>query len=177
MRDDPFGALGLPGRAGLSDEDVRAAWRRIAAATHPDRDDGGDPARFAAAASAYQALRTTYGRGEALADLGLAGRAPRPAHRAARHARRPGAPPGRDVGEPRDRGEPRGLRGRSVLIGRWRLAGRWRRLALRAAVAAVGLTAALLAAGWTPATVGLLAGALTWLAAASRPGSRGRGGA
>ena len=27
----------------LTDDDVRAAWRRIAAATHPDRDDGGDP--------------------------------------------------------------------------------------------------------------------------------------
>ena len=52
MRDDPFRELGLPPRADLSDDDVRAAWRRIAAATHPDRDDGGDPARFGAAAAA-----------------------------------------------------------------------------------------------------------------------------
>jgi hypothetical protein len=69
--DDPFALLGLPTRAGLSDDDVRAAWRRIAAATHPDREDGGDPARFGAAAAAYVALRTGFGRGETLADLGL----------------------------------------------------------------------------------------------------------
>ena len=34
---NPFAALGLPARADLSDDDVRAAWRRLAAATHPDR--------------------------------------------------------------------------------------------------------------------------------------------
>ena len=72
--DDPFALLGLPARPGLSDDDVRAAWRRIAAATHPDREDGGDPARFGAAAAAYVMLRTGFGRGEALADLGLGGR-------------------------------------------------------------------------------------------------------
>ena len=70
---DPFDVLGLPTRPGLSDDDVRAAWRRIAAATHPDREDGGDPARFGAAAAAYAMLRTEFGRGEALADLGLGG--------------------------------------------------------------------------------------------------------
>ena len=91
MIDDPFWALGLPARGDLSDEDVRAAWRRIAAATHPDRDDGGDAGRFGAAAAAYDLLRTSFGRGEALADLGLAGSAPRVARRAARHARRSGA--------------------------------------------------------------------------------------
>jgi hypothetical protein len=68
---DPFAVLGLPRRADLSDDDVRAAWRRIAAATHPDLDDGGDPARFGAAAAAYAALRTAYDRGEVLADLSL----------------------------------------------------------------------------------------------------------
>jgi curved DNA-binding protein CbpA len=78
-RDDPFAALGLAARTDLTDDDVRAAWRRIAAATHPDRADGGDPARFAAAAAAYTVLRTRYGRGEALADLAdLAGRPGRP---------------------------------------------------------------------------------------------------
>lgn len=66
---DPFAVLGLPAQPGLGDDEVRAAWRRIAAATHPDRADGGDPARFAAAAAAYTALRTGFGRGEALADL------------------------------------------------------------------------------------------------------------
>ena len=69
MAQDPFQALGLNARADLTDDEVRAAWRRIAAATHPDRDDGGDPGRFAAAAAAYSVLRTGYGRGEAYADL------------------------------------------------------------------------------------------------------------
>jgi curved DNA-binding protein CbpA len=59
----------LPATGEATDDDARAAWRRIAAATHPDRDDGGDPARFAAAAAAYATLRTSYDRGEALADL------------------------------------------------------------------------------------------------------------
>jgi hypothetical protein len=67
MNENPFAALGLEGRPSLSGEDVRAAWRRVAAATHPDREDGGDPARYSAAAAAYEALRTAYGRGEALA--------------------------------------------------------------------------------------------------------------
>jgi curved DNA-binding protein CbpA len=157
MSDDPFAALGLPARAGLSDEDVRGAWRRIAAATHPDRDDGGDPARFGAAAAAYDTLRTPFGRGEALADLGLAGRGPVPAHRAAhpgghsaaRHARRTGVP-------------------------RLSVSGRGWRLALRAAAGGGVIAAAFLAVGWTPATVGLLAGALTW-AVTSISGLRGRG--
>jgi hypothetical protein len=146
--EDPFGALGLPARAGLSDEEVRAAWKRIAAATHPDRDDGGDPARFASAAGAYDTLRTSFGRGEALADLGLAGAGPRAARHARRtHARRTGA---------------RGL-GVSGRPG-WRLAAR---------AAAAGVTATgVLVAGWTPGTVGLLAGALTWAAVTSRPGPR-----
>jgi len=72
VNDDPFLVLGLPAQAGVGDDDVRAAWRRIAAATHPDRDDGGDPARFGAAAAAYALLRTADGRGEALADLASA---------------------------------------------------------------------------------------------------------
>lgn len=66
---DPFTVLGLDPGADVSDDDVRAAWRRIAAATHPDRDDGGAPDRYAAAAAAYATLRTPYGRGEARADL------------------------------------------------------------------------------------------------------------
>jgi hypothetical protein len=147
---NPFSVLGLPARADLSDEDVRAAWKRIAAATHPDRDDGGDPARFGAAASAYDTLRTSFGRGEALAELGLTGSAPHAAHSGARHARR-------------------------IRLRRLRADGRGWRLALRAA-AAVGVTAvAVLAAGWTPATVGLLVGALTWVAVTGRPDLPGRG--
>ena len=150
VADNPFAALGLPARAGLADEDVRAAWKRIAAATHPDRDDGGDAARFGAAAAAYDTLRTAYGRGEALADLGLAGGPPPAGRPVRRPARRPVLGP---------------------LVGSVRLPGRGpgRRLAVRAAVAACVSVAGVLAAGWTPGTVGLIAGALTWLAVTGRP--------
>jgi len=149
--EDPFAVLGLAARGDLTDEDVRAAWRRIAAATHPDRDDGGDPGIFGAAAAAYNTLRTSFGRGEALADLGLAGSAPRAVRHPARHARRARA-------------------------GGWTVGGRGRRLALRAAAAAGATAAAVLVAGWTPATIGLLAGALTWVAVTSRADLLGRGG-
>ncbi len=69
MNPDPFTALGLPADPDLADEQVRAAWRAIAAATHPDRPDGGDPGRYAAASAAYGQLRTAWGRSEAYADL------------------------------------------------------------------------------------------------------------
>jgi curved DNA-binding protein CbpA len=131
VTEDPFRALGLPRRADLSDDDVRAAWRRIAAATHPDRDDGGDPARFGAAAAAYARLRTAYDRGEVLAELGPGADAPAPGH------------------QPRPRA-------------------RVRRLGLRVAAAAALSCAGFAAAGWTPAAIGVTAGALTWLAATVR---------
>jgi curved DNA-binding protein CbpA len=127
---DPFRVLGLPPHAGLSDDDVRAAWRRIAAATHPDREDGGDPARFGAAAAAYAALRTGYDRGEALADLG-----------------------------PRTRPAPRG---------RERAGARLGVLAVRVLAAAAVSACAFAVAGWAPASLGVLAGALTWLIATGR---------
>ena len=66
---NPFQALGLPERPDLTDEEVRAAWRNIAAATHPDRPDGGDLARYTAASAAYAELRSPWGRSEAYADL------------------------------------------------------------------------------------------------------------
>jgi hypothetical protein len=135
VRGDPFAVLGLPRRAGLSDDDVRAAWRRIAAATHPDRDDGGDPARFGAAAAAYAVLRTGYDRGEVLADLGLS--------------------TDQGLGAAPDLPAP-GSRPRT-----WRLA-------LRAAAAAAVCAGAFTVAGWAPATIGVAAGALTWLAATAR---------
>jgi hypothetical protein len=72
MTPDPFIALGLPARPDLSDEQVRAAWRAVATATHPDRPDGGDPARYTAASAAYATLRTAWGRSEAYADLAAA---------------------------------------------------------------------------------------------------------
>jgi curved DNA-binding protein CbpA len=235
VQPDPFGELGLPALADLTDDDVRVAWRRIAAATHPDREDGGDPARFGAAAAAYALLRTSFGRGEALADLGGSGplrgrragrrrapdmrgpweprrprepqrrgaherRAPRPAstvppasavppastvpparHRHAvdgryRHAGDTGFPqavyarvlravdawcrPGRDTGLLRAVYP----RFRRAGEGRYRHAGYVsvdRGLALPAGGAALGAAAAVAAAGWTPATIGLAAGALT----------------
>ena len=163
MAGDPFATLGLPARAGLPDEEVRAAWKRIAAATHPDREDGGDAARYAAAAAAYDTLRTSFGRGEALADLGLAGYTTRAWTRggrrsAPRHAHRTRAPgPGAGV--------PRG----------WRLAS-------RVTAAAAVMVTCVLVAGWTPGSVGLLAGLLTWVGVTGRltwrgrwrPGGRGR---
>ena len=53
---NPFAALGLPADPGLTDQQVRAAWISIAAATHPDRPDGGDVRRYTAAATAYAQL-------------------------------------------------------------------------------------------------------------------------
>ena len=40
---NPFAALGLDARPDLTDAQVRDAWRAAAAATHPDRPDGGNP--------------------------------------------------------------------------------------------------------------------------------------
>ena len=69
MTANPFETLGLPVRRDLDDEQVRAAWRAIAAATHPDRPDGGDLARYTAASAAFAKLRTGCGRSEAYADV------------------------------------------------------------------------------------------------------------
>ncbi len=69
MIPNPFAVLGLPERPDLDDETVRAAWRAIAAATHPDRADGGDLARYTQASAAYAELRTPWSRSEAYADL------------------------------------------------------------------------------------------------------------
>jgi curved DNA-binding protein CbpA len=250
VRYDPFAELGLPALAELTDEDVHAAWRRIAAATHPDREDGGDAARFGAAAAAYVVLKTSFGRGEALADLGgsAASGRPRRRHRA-RAARRgwhprrlwqaprspdqrrgahrlraaaspawsPAAPPAwsparsrhardaairvtlgtgtRNAGDARSARAGHARRGqagyaRSRLAGyarsrlasytRGRLAGYARSrlagyargrpagyvtvdwgLARAAGAAALGAAAAIAVVGWTPATIGLVAGALT----------------
>jgi hypothetical protein len=137
----PFRALGLEPRAGLTDEEVHAAWRRTASATHPDREDGGDPERFAEAAAAYTALRTRFGRGEVLADLG---------------AERAVAMPG---GWRRVMAR---LFGSRV----WR--GRPARLALRVLVAAAACAAAVAAAGPHPAAPALVTGIATWLLLTAR---------
>ena len=136
---DPFTVLGMDSGADLTDDDVRAAWRRIAAATHPDRADGGDPERFAAAAAAYTDLRTSYGRGEARAALGQSG-----GHAARGPARIPVGVAARVV------------RGRPA------------RLALRVVAAAAAAATAVLIAGHAPAAAALVTGAATWLLLTSR---------
>jgi len=175
----PFAALGLPTRPGLTDDEVRAAWRRIATATHPDRADGGDPDRFAVAAAAYTALRTPSGRGEALADLA--------AHPPRRRPARPAPPAEADVVRNRRGGSgfrpqpdtparsaPARLRPGGVRLRSWSpWLGRIRRgrpamLALRVLIAAAIAGASVAVAGWQPATPALITGALTWLLCTAR---------
>jgi hypothetical protein len=155
MSADPFAVLGLPASTDLTDDDVRSAWRRLAAATHPDRADGGDPARFAAAAAAYTVLRTRSGRGEALADLTAPAAPPEPARPAAgpRPAARDSA--AQVVTTP------------ARLVTRIRQ-GRPARLLLRVAIAAAVSAAVAAAAGFQPATPALIVGAVTWLLLTAR---------
>jgi hypothetical protein len=139
----PFEVLGLPASPAVTDDEVRSAWRRIAEATHPDRPDGGDPIAFAEATAAYTALCTAAGRGEELADF----RSPAG-----------GGVPGYAVPV-----------GKNPLV-RLLLAatlplqhGRPVRLAFRLlAVAATGALA-VAGAGWQPASLAVMIGALTWL--------------
>jgi DnaJ domain len=164
-----FSALGLPARADLTDDDVRAAWRRLAAATHPDRADGGDPARFAAAAAAYTVLRTPSGRGEALADLAEGGRPPgrrgAGAGDAGRPARRVPAPAGTRSRTGRRAGRPYGLAGTRLQRVR---RGRPVRLLLRVLIAVAIGAAAAAVAGLQPATPALWVGILTWFVLTAR---------
>ena len=69
MHTNPFEILGLPVRRDLTDEQVDAAWRKIAVATHPDRPDGGDLARYTQASAAFAELRVPWSRSEAYADV------------------------------------------------------------------------------------------------------------
>ena len=138
---DPFRALGLEPHVDLTDDEVHAAWRRAASATHPDREDGGDPERFAEAAAAYTALRTRFGRGEVLADLAA----------------------GQPVSGP---GGWRRVTARLLGSRVWR--GRPARLALRVLVAAAASTAAVTAAGPHPAAPALVTGVATWLVLTAR---------
>jgi hypothetical protein len=149
---DPFAALGLDPAAGLTDDDVRTAWRCVASATHPDRADGGDPGRFAFAAAAYTELRTSFGRGEARAAL--ADRAPSPVVLPAA-APRPAATVAR-------------LLTFIAMAGGMLRHGCRVRLALRVVVAAAAATLGLLAAGGGPAGPALVTGALTWLVLTGR---------
>jgi hypothetical protein len=144
---NPFTALSLPESTHLTDEQVRAAWRAVAAATHPDRDDGGNLPRYTEATAAYAQLRTAWGRSEALADLAAA---------------RPYIPPA----QPAAASAP-GTRAATVLRSVWLLPARARhgrpvRLTVRAIVAAaVALLAVTIVPG-TPAAPGIAAGATLW---------------
>ena len=180
---DPFAALGLAARPEVTGDDVRSAWRRIAAATHPDRADGGDPARFAAAAAAYSVLRTATGRGETLADLAGAdrrvrqGRPARPSWMRPDWARPDWARPDwarldwarLDWARLDWASRERGARAGRVAAAAWRLRhGRPGRLALRVAVAAAVNAGAVAAAGARPAVPAVITGTLTWLALTGR---------
>jgi hypothetical protein len=153
---NPFDALGVPARPDLDDETVRAAWRAIAAATHPDRADGGDPARYAQASAAYAELRTPWGRSEAYADL--------------RDAQGPGTEPipvisGGPFRTPASR--PPGYHPQSPRPARiWH--GRKLRLLIRAAAAALLSLAVLALIPGQPAEPAVITGLITWFALTSR---------
>jgi curved DNA-binding protein CbpA len=194
---DAFSLLGLNPGDQLTDDEVRAAWRRIAEATHPDRADGGDPERFASAAAAYTELRTQYGRNEARAALRELERRSRPGWSKAGWSKAGWSRAGRSrpgwslAGRSR---EGRSLAGRSR-AGRsragWSRAasaksgaapagrpqagirarvsgGRPARLALRVGVATAAATLGVLAADGGPAGPALAVGAATWLVLTAR---------
>jgi curved DNA-binding protein CbpA len=147
---NPFAALGLEPRPDLTDDEVHAAWRRTASATHPDREDGGDPRQFADAAAAYTVLRTRFGRGEAVADLG-------------------GVHPG-GRGSGRGRSVMDGLSAEGAAAARLARVRRGRpgRLALRFLAAVTVSVAAVAAAGPHPAAPALVTGVATWLLLTAR---------
>jgi hypothetical protein len=126
---NPFEALGLPARPDLTDEQVRAAWRSIAAATHPDRPDCVDLAVYTTASAAYTELRTPWARSEAYADL---------TERATRAGEEPDTSPLPVIGA----AEPAPPPPWQPLLALWQLPARIRRgrplhLAIRAILAAV----------------------------------------
>ncbi|MGH3067614.1 MAG: J domain-containing protein [Streptosporangiaceae bacterium] len=145
---DSFTALGLPARPDLTDEQVRTAWRTVAAATHPDRPGGGNPAAYAAASAAYATLRTPWGRSEAYAD--------RTTHPPVRIPRARAAAPGADAA-------------RSLLLVPARIRhGRPLRLAARILAAVfLALIAARSGAGG-PAAAGVAAGLALWVVLTGR---------
>jgi hypothetical protein len=161
---DPFATLGLPARPDLTDEQVRAAWRAIAAATHPDRPDGGDLPTYTNASTAYTLLRTPWARSEAWADLPPGRRTTpdrpvpiRPGYGDRAHAAAPA--PGRP---------PAGSLARAARLPARIRHGRPARLAARlAAATTVAALAAVCGAG-TPAITAVITGIATWLILTAR---------
>jgi hypothetical protein len=151
---DPFTTLGLPIDPGLSTEEVRAAWRAIATATHPDRPDGGDPATYATASAAYTQLRTPWGRSEAYADL-TATQIPPLGPPAPTAISRATAPPTH-----------------LLTAARWlplRIRhGRPVRLALRLLTAAILALVTVISGAGNPAVAGVLTGIATWFLLSAR---------
>ncbi len=166
MAVNPFDALGLPARPDLTDEQVRAAWRAIAAATHPDRPGGGDVARYTAATAAYAVLRTPWGRSEAFADLGLAmdDTSPLPAFVADGPSPRPAFVadgPSASTSDVRSAGPADLLAAVVELPARIRH-GRPLRLVIRALAAAAASLAVLALIPGQPAAPALVTGLITW---------------
>ncbi len=166
MAVNPFDALGLPARPDLTDEQVRAAWRAIAAATHPDRPGGGDVARYTAATAAYAALRTPWGRSEAFADLGMAVDDTSPLEVVPGSAA-DGAGPEPAVRPSRPAGRFRSARPRDLIAAVGQLParirhGRPRRLLIRAAAASLLSLAVLHLIPGQPAAPALITGLVTW---------------
>ncbi len=164
MSTSPFDALGLPTRPDLTDEQVRAAWRAIATATHPDRADGGDVARYTAATAAYVTLRTPWGRSEAFADMAAAadGTSPLPIVR--------GAAVAEDAEVP---DEPLAGPGELIAAFTWQLPARIRhgrplRLIIRGIVAALGCLGVLAVIPGQPAAPPLVAALITWFVVTGR---------
>jgi hypothetical protein len=162
---NPFGALGLPTRRDLTDEQVRAAWRSVAAATHPDRADGGDLARYTSATAAYVQLRTPWGRSEAYADVTAAGQDTSPL---------PVVPGGADD-QAWDEPVAGGPAGVLELFGAftWQLPARIRygrplRLVIRGVVAALACLGVLALIPGQPAAPPLVAALITWFLVTGR---------
>ncbi len=150
---NPFTVLGLPTDPDVTDEQVRAAWRAIAAATHPDRPDGGDITRYTAAANAYAQLRTAWGRSEAYADL--------TADLPGTVASASGPPHGRA-------GLRAGLLGTAMLLPARICHGRPRHLALRAVLTALLSLAVLNLLPGQPSGPAVVTGLVTWFVLTAR---------
>ncbi len=152
---NPFTVLGLPTSENLTDDDVRAAWRRAAAATHPDREDGGNPDAYREASVAYNVLRTGWGRSEAWADLHI-GIIPA----------EPARPPLRPM--PPFPRTPASITWLVLRLPARIRHGRPGRLALRVAAAAAAAVLVAYSGAGTPAVAGLWTGIATWLLLTSR---------